>query len=29
LKGSGAEPRTVMEFLVTQLTGGDANAARG
>jgi DNA polymerase-3 subunit delta len=22
LKGSGAEPRTVMEFLVTQLTGG-------
>jgi DNA polymerase-3 subunit delta len=29
LKGSGAEPRTVMEFLVTQLTGGDAKAARG
>ncbi len=29
LKGSGAEPRTVMEFLVTQLTGEDANAARG
>jgi DNA polymerase-3 subunit delta len=29
LKGSGAEPRTVMEFLVTQLTGGDANAAQG
>jgi DNA polymerase-3 subunit delta len=29
LKGSGAEPRTVMEFLVTQLTGGEAKAARG
>jgi DNA polymerase-3 subunit delta len=29
LKGSGAEPRTVMEFLVSQLTGGDASAARG
>src|SRR6266851_2070584 len=29
LKGGGAEPRTVMEFLVTQLTGGDANAAQG
>ena len=29
LKGSGAEPRTVMEFLVAQLTGGAANAARG
>ena len=29
LKGSGAEPRTVMEFLVTQLTGGDANAVQG
>jgi len=29
LKGSGAEPRTVMEFLVTQLAGGDANAAQG
>jgi hypothetical protein len=29
LKGSGADPRTVMEFLVTQLTGGNANAARG
>jgi DNA polymerase-3 subunit delta len=29
LKGSGAEPRTVMEFLVMQLTGGDANAAQG
>jgi DNA polymerase-3 subunit delta len=29
LKGSGAEPRTVMEFLVTQLSGGDANAAGG
>jgi len=29
LKGSGAEPRTVMEFLVAQLTGGDANAAQG
>src|SRR5207249_339676 len=24
LKGSGAEPRTVMEFLVTQLTGEEA-----
>ncbi len=29
LKGSGAEPRTVMEFLVTQLTSGEAKAARG
>ncbi len=29
LKGSGAEPRTVMEFLVAQLTGGDAKAAPG
>jgi DNA polymerase-3 subunit delta len=29
LKGGGAEPRTVMEFLVTQLTGGEAKAARG
>jgi DNA polymerase III subunit delta len=29
LKGSGAEPRTVMEFLVAQLTGGEAKAARG
>jgi DNA polymerase-3 subunit delta len=29
LKGGGAEPRTVMEFLVTQLTAGDAQAARG
>ncbi len=29
LKGSGAEPRTVMEFLITQLTGGEAKAARG
>jgi DNA polymerase III subunit delta len=29
LKGSGAEPRTVMEFLVTQLTGGETKAARG
>jgi DNA polymerase-3 subunit delta len=29
LKGSGAEPRTVMEFLVAQLTGGEARAARG
>jgi DNA polymerase-3 subunit delta len=29
LKGGGAEPRTVMEFLVAQLTGGDAKAARG
>ncbi len=28
LKGSGAEPRTVMEFLVAQLTGGEAKAAR-
>src|SRR6266851_4993282 len=26
LKGSGAEPRTVMEFLVTQLTSGEAQA---
>jgi DNA polymerase III subunit delta len=29
LRGSGAEPRTVMEFLVAQLTGGEAKAARG
>ena len=29
LKGSGAEPRTVMEFLVAQLTGGETRAARG
>ena len=29
LKGSGAEPRTVMEFLVAQLTSGEAKAARG
>ena len=30
LKGSGAEPRTVLEFLVAQLTGGgEAKAARG
>jgi DNA polymerase-3 subunit delta len=29
LKGSGAEPRTVMEFLVAQLTGGEAKVARG
>jgi DNA polymerase-3 subunit delta len=29
LKGGGAEPRTVMEFLVAQLTGGEARAARG
>jgi DNA polymerase-3 subunit delta len=29
LKGSGAEARTVMEFLVAQLTGGEAQAARG
>ena len=29
LKGSGAEPRTVMEFLVAQLTGGEAKAASG
>jgi DNA polymerase-3 subunit delta len=29
LKGSGAEPRTVMEFLVAQLTGGEAKAAGG
>jgi DNA polymerase-3 subunit delta len=28
LKGSGAEPRTVMEFLVTQLTAAEAQAAR-
>ena len=28
LKGSGAEPRTVMEFLVTQLTSGEAQASR-
>jgi DNA polymerase-3 subunit delta len=29
LKGSGAEPRTVMEFLVAQLTTAEAKAARG
>jgi DNA polymerase III subunit delta len=29
LKGSGVEPRTVMEFLVTELTGEEAKAARG
>src|SRR5216683_3180998 len=29
LKGGGAEPRTVMEFLVAQLTGAEAKAARG
>jgi len=29
LKGSGAEPRTVMEFLVAELTGGEAKGARG
>jgi len=29
LKGSGAEPRTVMEFLVTELTAAEAQAARG
>ncbi len=29
LKGSGVDPRTVMEFLVAQLTGGEAKAARG
>jgi DNA polymerase III subunit delta len=29
LKGSGAEPRTTMEFLLTELTGGEALAARG
>jgi len=29
LKGSGAEPRTVMEFLVAQLTGEEAKAAGG
>jgi DNA polymerase-3 subunit delta len=29
LKGGGAEPRTVMEFLVTQLTVTEAKAARG
>jgi DNA polymerase III subunit delta len=29
LKGSGAEPRTVMEFLVAQLTSGEAKASRG
>ncbi len=28
LKGGGAAPRTVMEFLVTQLTSGEAIAAR-
>jgi DNA polymerase-3 subunit delta len=29
LKGSGAEPRTVMEFLVAQLTSGEAKASGG
>jgi len=29
LKGSGAEPRTVMEFLVAQLTRGETKAAGG
>jgi len=29
LKGAGAEPRTVMEFLVAQLTSGEAKAAGG
>jgi DNA polymerase III subunit delta len=29
LKGGGAEPRTVLEFLVAQLTGEEARAARG
>jgi DNA polymerase-3 subunit delta len=29
LKGSGAEPRTVMEFLVAQLTAPEVKAARG
>ena len=29
LKGGGAEPRTVMEFLVAQLTSGEAKAAGG
>jgi len=29
LKGSGAEPRTVMEFLVLQLTAAGTKAARG
>src|SRR5213080_4083277 len=29
LKGGGAEPRTVMEFLVAQLTSGEAKVARG
>jgi len=29
LKGGGAEPRTVMEFLVTELTAAEAQAARG
>jgi hypothetical protein len=29
LKGSGAEPRTVMEFLVTELTRGELKAAQG
>jgi DNA polymerase-3 subunit delta len=29
VKGGGAEPRTVMEFLVTQLTAPEAKAARG
>jgi DNA polymerase-3 subunit delta len=28
LKGSGTEPRTVMEFLVTELTAAEAQAAR-
>jgi DNA polymerase III subunit delta len=29
LKGSGAEPQTVMEFLVTELAAAEAQAARG
>lgn len=29
LKGSAAEPRTVMEFLVAELTGGERRAASG
>ncbi len=29
VKGSGAEPRTVMEFLVTELTRGELKAAQG
>src|SRR5205823_10177323 len=29
LKGGGAEPRAVMEFLITELTTGEAKAARG